>query len=539
MTSHPDARDTALLAELTLGYLDGEIPDESFQLLSERLHNTPQDLMRYIEIVRIATMARELFRLDGAAKRELVAQADPGQNLQELITALSPPEDLEPVDFVEVIRRGADPDPLKFQLRDYSSTSSNAKFAELALFTLRQIPRRVVYGAAAAVLAVAAILIVALSLGGPDQPAEQPFADNSDSPVVSDRYVAELVDVKNASWDTAPGDTAPLQGDRLLPGKRLSLASGFASIHTTRGAVAILQAPTTVEMMEDGNALRLLDGKLVGIVETERAKGFRVLTPSAEIVDLGTRFGVVYDGTTRTTVLEGEVTVQAMYDVPGSEPTLLTKGQSATVDADAMEVDTQTAVSDDFESDWQPIVSLPKLEGEVRFETSMPEVLHYGSFERDWIALFREKAGVRLPADLEVTVDTPGEHFELATLSSTLASGTLVDSYFLHLDLPGEVKANSMRSATITFDRPIVAVISRSTHLAASDAVLGLDGVRHIKGNPVEKKFGGVRGMEPAASRLEAIKISEDRRTLTVDMILMGTSIDQARVLVQAVGDSN
>jgi hypothetical protein len=79
------------------------------------------------------------------------------------------------------------------------------------------------------------------------------------------------------------------------------------------GAKVILQGPVTYEV-ESENGGFMSVGKLTGKVEVKKAKGFVVRTPSANVTDLGTEFGVevTKDGSTTSYVYRGAVRLQAM-----------------------------------------------------------------------------------------------------------------------------------------------------------------------------------------------------------------------------------
>lgn len=149
-----------------------------------------------------------------------------------------------------------------------------------------------------AYLSVAVLLIFAALSFGPD--TEQPTS----SPVV-----ASITGQRSAVWQTESNTTSPRIGDELQAGRRLTLNRGVAEITTARGAVALLEAPCIVEMLENDNALYLHDGKLVGICLTDSSRGFLVRTPHMDVVDLGTKFGVdtSKDVSTEVHVYQGEV----------------------------------------------------------------------------------------------------------------------------------------------------------------------------------------------------------------------------------------
>jgi hypothetical protein len=183
----------------------------------------------------------------------------------------------------------------------------------------------------AAVLLVGAVFAVVL-LTGPDQgdstaalrpiPGQPENAPQNDDTMQASPVVATLTAERDAQWAQRPSDD-------LYAGQRLTLTAGFAEITTKRGAVAILEAPATIELSDHNNALRLHSGKLVGICETDSSKGLLVRTPHMDITDIGTRFGV-YAGAeaTEVHVFDGEVLAQRP-DRLDAEPMKLVKGQSA------------------------------------------------------------------------------------------------------------------------------------------------------------------------------------------------------------------
>jgi len=94
---------------------------------------------------------------------------------------------------------------------------------------------------------------------------------------------------------------------RLSSGRKLELLSGWARIQFAAGAMVILHGPC--EFMPTGpNSAVLTRGRITGLA----AEGnFHLKTPSAQVVDLGTEFGVAVDDTASTDVIvfEGEVSV--------------------------------------------------------------------------------------------------------------------------------------------------------------------------------------------------------------------------------------
>ena len=182
--------------------------------------------------------------------------------------------------------------------------------------------------AAAVVLAVTIVFVFRGTDAGPQVPdlAQIPDVQTQGQPV------ATLTATHNATW--AEGALAP--GSALHPGTRLTLTTGFAEITTHRGAIAILESPATIELLDNNNALRLHSGKMVGICETESSKGFLVRTPHIDITDLGTRFGVdtTQSDATEVHVLDGEIEVKRRSALGGLVATdTLIKGQAVRADS--------------------------------------------------------------------------------------------------------------------------------------------------------------------------------------------------------------
>lgn len=128
------------------------------------------------------------------------------------------------------------------------------------------------------------------------------------------------------SWLPAPGRVAPpavltesdqarwslegglAVGDRLPDGP-LTLLEGTAQIWFRSGAIVTLDPGAEIEVLGD-NRLFLRAGRITPFVPAA-ARGFTVVSPSGEVIDLGTEFsiGVGPDGTTDVLVIDGQVDV--------------------------------------------------------------------------------------------------------------------------------------------------------------------------------------------------------------------------------------
>lgn len=110
-----------------------------------------------------------------------------------------------------------------------------------------------------------------------------------------------------------------------LKGERFELAEGTVKLRTRRGAALVIEAPA-VFRFESPRRLRLEKGRLAADVPPP-AKGFTVITPDGDAVDLGTRFGIDVTGRGRSEihVFEGEVV--ARLSGPG-DPRSLRGGEA-------------------------------------------------------------------------------------------------------------------------------------------------------------------------------------------------------------------
>lgn len=105
--------------------------------------------------------------------------------------------------------------------------------------------------------------------------------------------------------------TAGLETGRTVRGEQCELAAGVLELETRRGAQIVIEAPATFRF-ESPQRLRMTKGRIAADVPP-RAKGFTVVTPSGEAIDLGTRFAVDVpaSGAAEVHVFSGEVVARA------------------------------------------------------------------------------------------------------------------------------------------------------------------------------------------------------------------------------------
>jgi len=136
---------------------------------------------------------------------------------------------------------------------------------------------------AAAAAAVAVLPVI--------RPRLQPLAP---SPV--DAPLALLSDATDAEW----ADGLVLEHGAAVAAGPLRLVAGSAQLRFASGAFVTLSGPAEIEVL-DGNSLFLRSGRIIPYVP-KSARGFTVVSPTGEVIDLGTEFAVSVDADGRTDV---------------------------------------------------------------------------------------------------------------------------------------------------------------------------------------------------------------------------------------------
>jgi hypothetical protein len=97
----------------------------------------------------------------------------------------------------------------------------------------------------------------------------------------------------------------------VIHGERYQIQAGTLNLITVRGAQVVIEAPAEFRF-ETAQRLRLMQGRLSADVPPS-AKGFTVITPTGQAVDLGTKFGVDVPlrGEAEIHVFQGEVIAQS------------------------------------------------------------------------------------------------------------------------------------------------------------------------------------------------------------------------------------
>lgn len=120
--------------------------------------------------------------------------------------------------------------------------------------------------------------------------------------------VAKIAKMSDASW-LSP---AMEEGEAIVAGSQLQLASGQVEIVFESGAVSHLEGPALFEVASANEGF-LHYGKAYSVAENEESKGFTIRTASGTYVDQGTEFitEATADGYSQMLVLEGAVDADA------------------------------------------------------------------------------------------------------------------------------------------------------------------------------------------------------------------------------------
>lgn len=203
------------------------------------------------------------------------------------------------------------------------------------------------------------------SLGGGRHVAKNTPAVNRSVPKVELTYVGRVTGMSSCEWVEGSSGTAYF--DRVAIGRQFKLRTGLLEITYDNGAKVILQGPVAYEVTGN-NRGRLSVGRVTGQVTTERARGFLIDTPTANVTDLGTEFGVEVSplGETTSHVYRGTVRLQTTSTGSLAEAAacVLRENEAARVETDSAR---------------KPVIQTVRVEP-ATFVRSVPEGMPLGLF---------------------------------------------------------------------------------------------------------------------------------------------------------------
>lgn len=185
--------------------------------------------------------------------------------------------------------------------------------------------------AAVALLLLAGMVIHLASDGGSNETTRQMAGEIAEPADVNDNGVAVLTRLAGLQGDNA---TNWRVGETIPPGL-MAWDAGLVQLEFYCGATVVVEGPAEIEILDQSRVVCRL-GRLRAHVP-EPARGFAVLAPSFELVDLGTEFGlnVSGDGAAEVHVFDGKV---ELYDAQSNRDSAtrreLNAGDALTVDRD-------------------------------------------------------------------------------------------------------------------------------------------------------------------------------------------------------------
>ena len=334
--------------------------------------------------------------------------------------------------------------------------------------------------------------------------------------------IASLVRLESAEFY----NKSELVLGQTLGTETIRLISGSLCLHYESGVEVSLQGPAEYEIV--GPDITRLNSGLVTVNVPPGAEGFRVDTPTAKFTDLGASFGLRLDenGTSHLSVFEGEVEVETDDSEEGQ---LLHEGESAIIEVDAelkkVELDTKS-----FEKVWPVSLGIAGSSGSFQLAPPWPRRLGLIKSD-DYIFVVPDGYLKSLQEPVQVNITEPGKVDRLNQLSpGEVSTDFPVRSFLLHYQpeavLPRKV-ANRLKGS-ITFDGPILGVIVLHEEFLSSQYRFS----RRKTGVVKPRRQLDLNGTRTS----DIVELSEDRRTLSVDLLSFRRSSDHIRVIVDASG---
>lgn len=339
----------------------------------------------------------------------------------------------------------------------------------------------------------------------------------------SDSAYAHISHAVGAHW-IDDESTVPV-GPNITSG-HYHLAEGLVRVDFHHGATMTVQGPSAFEVIDDMHVA--FSNGIATFQVPESAIGFKVDTATANIVDLGTAFGIdCSEKGTQLSVFEGEVNVSQS----GAAETLVSEGESIQAGEEIVPIAYDTTT---FEKAWPLNLGVLQTTGKMKFVSPGPDFTP-GAFEdSQHITVFLERNDAKVPGGVTVDIVDPGEYIKIRKSEDTTVPGLKrARSYLLQLDPIGEAAKKDPDKfrvqGQITFDSPIAGIIASHDKLRNSDGAFGHpEGIYQV----------GPRGVEPPKpARLnqpgrDTVILTADYRTLIVDLSA-ASAVDQLRILVE------
>lgn len=376
---------------------------------------------------------------------------------------------------------------------------------------------RYVYKAAVGALAASLLLGISFIIFLAIKTNNDSFARSDSSPDPS-TMLATIVKTVDVEWQ----DQSFSQGDRVSS-QMLALLSGYVRIQMDNGVEVTVQGPAELAL-RSLDSIQLTSGLLTASVPPG-AEGFQVETPTANVVDLGTAFGVYLDenGASNVTVFDGKVNVSSQHV---DDETLVNEGETLSISNSRIEKTPFDA--ERFEKLWPVSSGILKSTGAFRFTPPWPRRLRFVRSD-DEIFVAPEGYALKLSKPLQVNITDSGEYRNVQELTQNeIAEGQQVRSFILHFhpEHEGDQPRFKRTRGSITFDRPVLGLIVRHEELAASSSIFP----GRKAGEFLEHRQLELTGL-PVGDR---VTLSDDRRTVSLDLAAPRRFSDLVRVIVDA-----
>ncbi len=317
-------------------------------------------------------------------------------------------------------------------------------------------------------------------------------------------------------------DGSVLSEEEIHPGRRIEETQGLARMTFANGAVLAVEAPFRLTV-ESAMAVKLDAGRLNAWCP-ESAHGFRVDTPSASVVDLGTSFGVAAgeDGHSEVMVLDGLVEVSRDTDTLRVE-----KGGAVAVDSPG-KLREVAFTPTPFKNTWVLNHGILATRGAiVPADPDIPE--RVALMESDeHVLVIPERRSVPFDQPLRAQITRPGTlPGDFDGMGHILAPipGKRLSSFLIRYDPVGTHPPDYFVrfEGEVTFDRPVLAIIAHRPALEASDPVFATASW--------DAEFRGIE-LNQLNNEPDSVTLSEDRRTVKV-IFYAGASTDEVRVILE------
>ncbi len=150
--------------------------------------------------------------------------------------------------------------------------------------------------------------------------------------------------------------------------------------------------------------------------------------------------------------------------------------------------------------------------------------LRGGAWQNQDHALLLDEGVTTLGGAMPVNIGAAGRYHDSSVFAGALDPGTVVRSWIFHFN-PSSAAAENLLTVSVTFERPLLGILTEGGALSFTDSALGGDDV-------VYPSINDNRGLELGAS--EGVWWSEDGRSLRLTFrVPAAGGIDQVRVLTE------